>query len=67
MFAGSWIELEKKPLYRLDELEGTYEPVNKASCRRYSQMSIGSYVPQFSPSPNARGPGGPRLSRTSLA
>ncbi|XP_060607104.1 uncharacterized protein LOC132759348 isoform X2 [Ruditapes philippinarum] len=42
---GSWIELERKPLYRLDENDGTYEPLNKTTCRRYSQMSVGSYYP----------------------
>ena len=59
---GSWIELEKKPLYRLDEVEGTYEPVNKAPCRRYSQMSVGSFVPQVSPSPSAMAASVTRLS-----
>ena len=27
---GSWFELEKKPLYRLDEDEGGYTPLDKA-------------------------------------
>ncbi|XP_053378519.1 uncharacterized protein LOC123526692 [Mercenaria mercenaria] len=46
---GSWIELERKPLYRLDENDGTYEPLNKSACRRYSQMSAGSYNPTAYP------------------
>ncbi|XP_052820240.1 uncharacterized protein LOC128246072 [Mya arenaria] len=40
---GSWVELEKKPLYRLDELEGTYEPLNKGSAPRHPELTIGPH------------------------
>ena len=36
---GSWIELEKKPLYRLDEDEGAYTPLDKSTRRHMTSLT----------------------------